>query len=68
MEWISVKDRLPEKNGRYIVNSSFYKNDPVMTSYFGYRDGSKILPVSFYCKDVTHWQPLPEPPKEDEVE
>lgn len=61
MEWISVKDRLPEKrkdvlccfNGiRKMVEISWMDS----TRCFLYED--------IYGK-VTHWMPLPEPPKEE---
>ena len=66
-EWISVKDRLPEDckkilvvNGRgYISISSLWR-----------KDGSKWTWVDSaghfnHVNDITHWMPLPEPPKED---
>lgn len=59
-EWISVEDRLPEKEGVYLVHTTyniietevFYisKHDDI--SYWWDLDGM-----------VTHWMPLPEPPK-----
>ena len=58
--WISVEDRLPEKEGVYLVHTTyniietevFYisKHDDI--SYWWDLDGM-----------VTHWMPLPEPPK-----
>ena len=62
-EWISVKDRLPEGNKNVLV--CCYKNA------VGYR-----IDITFYCDqseygsgwylpaNITHWMPLPEPPKE----
>ena len=61
-QWISVKDRLPDEDGWYLV----YKHNRVR--------------VAEWCKDcwynesdlpiddctITHWQLLPEPPKEGE--
>lgn len=64
-EWISVEDRLPENDGRYLCNvqsfafpGMFYQ---AILRYdkVGFRDGS------IYTDDVTHWMPLPEPPKMD---
>lgn len=55
-EWISVKDRLPDKGGRYIVHDLTLG----VQGYYYHPD--------VYCpawKTVTHWMPLPEPPKED---
>lgn len=74
--WISVKDRLPEQDGWYLVyapgywgNSRIYGLDGMAYSNFknNYKDhwgiergisrGGAVI--------VTHWMPLPEPPKED---
>lgn len=63
-EWISVKDRLPEKkNESYLccVDSCLFP-------------GSQYISIRVFCDDgkweangtVTHWMPLPEPPKEEE--
>jgi hypothetical protein len=67
--WISVKDRLPEKEGEYLA--------------FGYSasDAARWIVVMYdpkdecwyelssdwdWTDDVTHWQELPKPPKEEE--
>ena len=54
-EWISVDDRLPERNGRYLTHCKI--------------EGQSLVCALFYCKiggfnesTVTHWMPLPEPP------
>jgi hypothetical protein len=60
-EWISVKDRLPEKHGWYLTaHKKTYPTD----------SGMKIC---FFCygyfttdKEVTHWRPLPEYPESEE--
>lgn len=63
-EWISVKDRLPEKSGDYIIYGRFTKDCPMNVyeasfssklRYF-YRQGIK-------SKHVTHWMNLPSKPK-----
>lgn len=62
--WISVKDRLPK--GECIAYSRKYGE--MMMGYIGETDESDTR----YCcdsntewlGDVTHWMPLPEPPKE----
>ena len=59
-EWISVKDRLPEKEEivlcclGLVQNVYTYKGDNIWEDSYGY-----------YQKDepITHWMPLPEPPK-----
>ena len=80
-KWISVKDRLPEKYGTYLV----YLGMPDKLAYGSgvhtawYYDGTKDFSFSLNtavmlgenCStkiksaSVTHWMPLPEPPKED---
>lgn len=66
MEWISVKDGLPNQD-EYVLLYDKYLN----LTYEG-----KLLPSDFYYSDrggyskyigedceITHWMPLPEPPK-----
>lgn len=58
-EWISTKDRLPEKADDVL----FYTALP--TFEIGYFDGVEwYSDVSFDRDEVTHWMPLPKPPKE----
>ncbi len=66
-EWISVEDRLPD------VPKDDYMSDYVLTY-----DKKAGIWVAFFCssgywcearecvsfENVTHWMPLPEPPKE----
>ena len=69
-DWISVKDRLPEKEGVYIgfiqYNSACSWVTPVR--YIKQPSGKYwwwwIFEKS-YTDYLTHWMPLPEPPKED---
>ena len=65
-EWISVKDRLPEKNGKYLAvtedNEMYHKY--VTIRYF-YADNPKIFARPSGIIKYTHWMPLPEPPKGD---
>ena len=55
-EWISVDERLPERNGRYLTHCNI--------------EGQSLVCILYYCKvgvfnegTVTHWMPLPEAPK-----
>lgn len=66
MEWIRVKDRLPEKSGAYLT---FLDNKG--TEVFSYSERHKAFNADddddgcVYAIDgVTHWMPLPEPPKD----
>ena len=75
MEWISVKDRLPVEDGKYLTywidNGATYgmdvqrfsKNPRIVKGMYGnsYLHWSKQT-WDDYC--VTHWMPLPEPPKD----
>ena len=63
-KWISVKEKLPENDDNYLVFTSD-RNDAVIATYYG--DGewleydlTNLIPL------VTHWMPLPEPPKDKE--
>ena len=67
-KWISVEDRLPEIGARVLLCGK-YENQAIIaycaTGYFDsitYREhwGADINSVA----EVTHWQPLPEPPAE----
>lgn len=62
-EWISVKDRLPEGYKDVLVcfeNSSGYHVDITF-----YSDKLDYGEGWYLTADITHWMPLPEPPKED---
>lgn len=79
--WINVKDRLPEKEGKYLVFTSDFAS--IRTAMFTlslkrrfdytFEDGEPDRP-GFYNwdseddwiqDDVTHWMPLPEPPTKE---
>ena len=66
--WIPVTERMPEKQGRFICTYKFNSNSEMQ--FVG------VLEYYVFCKDqhwqhessgviVTHWMPMPEPPKED---
>ena len=61
--WIPVTERLPEEPDRYLCNvkslafpGSFYQTI-LKYDKGGFKEGH------IYTDDVTHWMPLPEPPK-----
>lgn len=69
-EWISVKERLPEKDEEYYRRNDCWPEYIVMIA-------EGIVPTTlewdgeswsddYDCYNVTHWMPLPEPPKEEE--
>lgn len=68
-DWISVKDKKrPLLGTLVIVCLQDEKTRRVRTSYYDKYKGVEIwsdIPVGF---EVTHWIPLPEPPKESDVE
>lgn len=56
-KWISVEDRLPKiKQGVvvYLSYKGFNEHNVSITTYDKY---------GFNLSNVTHWMPLPEPPK-----
>lgn len=57
MKWISVKDKLPEKAGPYLVF-----HDDIGVGIALYLGGLWLADNNHY-EFVTHWMPLPEPPK-----
>ena len=68
-EWVSVKDRLPEKDGQYLIFTTQYFT-PDHIDGIDHKDG---IEISGYCKrygflsengiHAKYWQPLPHPPK-----
>lgn len=75
-QWIRVEERLPERNGEYIVTACDERepydeiiwNDTVVVCAEYYKGCWTWEENSTeYSLDgiVTHWMPLPEPPEED---
>ena len=69
MNWISVKERLPEEEGKYLVYSDWEGCE--IGKWM--KNGWKVWKFDFFDEDlawdeplytITHWQPLPEPPEE----
>ena len=63
-EWISVDDRLPE-TGRYVVciakRNPFSRFMPMVARI---EKNGWVNPITEqYISEVTHWMPMPQPPK-----
>ncbi len=59
-EWISVKDRLPEDNKEVLIYCGSYHE------LGWYESDNKSWRSDFLgccTDDITHWMPLPQPPK-----
>lgn len=63
-EWISVKNRLPDEYSTIIIYGRFTRDCPNKVYEASFNPKSR----KFHCagiisKNVTHWMPLPSPPK-----
>ena len=72
-EWISVKDRLPEKEGIYIavIDETQYNPDclwvrPIKYVKYGNQYRWWWFSEKMYTHHVTHWMPLPEYPESED--
>ena len=79
MKWISAKDRLPDKEGKYLIAYKIPNNYLINVANFAF-NLKKVDYYDFkeeklgfykydgeyghYELDVDYWMPLPEPPKE----
>lgn len=61
-KWIPVDDRLPEQTGLVLVcdtRENYFSAWEYLGNGLWYYDE-----IFWYTDDITHWMPLPEPPKE----
>ncbi len=66
MEWIKIEDQIPEWNKKIIGYFPGWKGKPIIFCELERqdKDGYYFKDESDYLKkDLTHWMPLPEPPK-----
>jgi hypothetical protein len=72
-KWVSCKDKMPKDNE--LVLFCYVSENGVKSVHYGYHQTIKGLGSSwakpsggwqYADDDVTHWQPLPEPPKDGE--
>ena len=67
--WIPVTERLPDESGNYLTafgdGRYMAVNEFMHPRGWSTEEGRKAHPNGkWYWGDVTHWMPLPEPPKE----
>jgi hypothetical protein len=55
MHWIFVKNKMPEKDGRYLV----------VENHHGMWVGVSVMRNGRFDMPITHWMPLPDPPQEE---
>jgi len=64
MEWTSVKDRMPSKKGRaYLVYIGEYSDNSDACEIAWFQDELELNQYPELEQGITHWMPLPEPPK-----
>lgn len=63
-KWINVKDRLPEMKGYYLVCYHYPYIDRYDIDIVYFRGKSQWAKRNEY---ITHWMPLPKPPKDGDM-
>ena len=63
-EWISVKDRLPEVGGYVVCIAKRNPFSRFMPMVARIEKNGWVNPITEqYISEVTHWMPIPQPPK-----
>ncbi len=64
MDWVSVDDRLPNKQGQYLVYIPGEFHDTITTARYAFNRKLPWRGVQAHSaiEDVTHWMELPEKP------
>ena len=66
-KWISVEERLPDNLTHCIANNGIeyilcnYRNDKFYRIELPF---GNTTTMAIYCHNITHWQPLPDPPSQ----
>lgn len=68
-KWVSMKDRYPETRYTVLVYTPYHKNIWAATmhedgNWYIWSPGGRVLLDQDWYGPITHWMPLPEPPKE----
>lgn len=66
MEWISVEDRFPDEEDKYyliLINNWIVRVGMYFNGAWNVCTGVYVTDILRPCYSVTHWMPLPEPPK-----
>lgn len=63
--WISCAERLPDVDTDVICRSNLWGND-IFIGFIGHKSGAWMDGGIMHIGEVTHWMPLPQPPKGDE--
>ena len=58
--WISVEDRLPDDCVEVLIHDTYCG---VLIGWHNKKDNVFTCEFANQLDDVTHWQPLPDPPK-----
>lgn len=65
-EWVSVEDALPDKHTQVLMWDSKWNIAEAGNYYNRHFWVYNEIGDGFIAENITHWMPLPEPPKEDE--
>lgn len=69
MKWLNVEDTLPELHKAVLISDG----KEITIGFFRQKDSRELIwdkidrgqyQICFFLKKITHWMPLPEPPKD----